>query len=188
MVAAEPRAATIKFGRELLRDALRIIAAEYGGPVEYARAAVEDWPGNVAVAYVGPLPVAAAVFYKIRLAKPLCVHYYLAVDSRHRGKGLGKLLTSSVERHCAAPAYAATTEEDNAAALALFRSMGYSAYRWEALDGRTRSVLLKATCGYDDDVILIKGADPRELAASEGEADEFNSRKCYGVWLRLRNL
>ncbi|MBP1449277.1 MAG: hypothetical protein JZD41_04600 [Thermoproteus sp.] len=75
------------------------------------------------------------------------------------------------ERHCAAPAYAATTEEDNAAALALFRSMGYSAYRWEALDGRTRRVLLKATCGYDDDVILIKGADPRELAAFRSRAE-----------------
>jgi GNAT superfamily N-acetyltransferase len=185
MGQADAYPATIAFGRGLLGEALRIIEAEYG-PAKYARAVVEDGIGDVAVAYVGGEPAAALVFYEIKLAAPLCVHYYVAVSSKFRRRGLAKLLITSAEARCRAPAYAATTEEDNTAALALFAGLGYRAYRWRELDRRTRVVLLKATCGYDDDVILIKGISPRELAADEGDAEEFNRRECYLVWLGVR--
>ncbi len=184
MVSSE--AFAIRTGREYLGIALRILAESYGRALEYARAVVEDGVGDVAVAFVGNVPAGAEVFYSIRLAARLCVHYYVGVLEQYRRRGLGRALVRAVEGLCRADAYAATTTEDNDAAKALFSSLGYSGYNWEELDRRTRDLLLKATCGYDDDMVFIKGLSPKELAAAPGEADRFGRKECYLVWLRLR--
>lgn len=154
--------------------------------MEYARAVVEDGLGDVAVAFIGDAPAGAEVFYSVKLAAKLCVHYYVGVLEQYRKRGLGKALVSAVEGFCRAEAYAATTTEDNNAARALFSSLGYKEYKWEELDRRTRDLLLKATCGYDDDIVFVKGLPPRELARAPGDAERFGRKECYLVWLRLR--
>ncbi len=188
MVEAEAQGPVVEIGRRYLEKALDILAREYGRALEYARAVVADGLGDVAVALLGGRPIGAEIFYKIRLAVDLCVHYYVAVLREYRGRGVGKTLVTTVERVCKADAYAATTTEDNAAAKALFGSLGYVGYRWRELDKRTRDVLLRATCGYDDDIIFLKGPAPREVAAEVGDAERFGHRECYLVWLGVRRV
>ncbi|MEZ0249174.1 MAG: GNAT family N-acetyltransferase [Thermoproteus sp.] len=178
----------IRSGRGLLDLALEILASGYGRALKYAKAVVVDGIGDVVVAFLAGKSVAAEVYYRIKLAAPLCVHYYVAVLEGYRGRGIGKALVGAVERLCNAEAYAATTTEDNRAARALFSSLGYRGYLWDELDPRVRDVLLKATCGYDDDMVYIKGLSPSELAASRGDADAFNLKECYLVWLGRRAL
>ncbi|MEL9990522.1 MAG: GNAT family N-acetyltransferase [Thermoproteus sp.] len=188
MVEVGTEGLAIRSGRELLDLALDILDRGYGRALKYARAVVLDGIGDVAVAFLAGRPVAAEVFYRIRLAAPLCVHYYVAVLEGYRGRGLGKALVRAVEGLCGADAYAATTTEGNRAARALFASLGYRGYSWDELEPDIRDVLLKATCGYDDDMIYIKGLPPSALAASRGEADAFNLKECYLVWLGRRRF
>ncbi len=188
MVPSAAQNVSIRTGRDLLDLAIDILAQSYGRALEYARTVVEDGIGDVAVVFIDGEPVGAEIFYSIKLAAELCVHYYVGILEAYRGRGLGKLLVKTVESTCGADAYAATTTEDNTAAKALFSSLGYKGYKWGELKRRTRDVLLKATCGYDDDMIYLKGLPPDALAASPGEAEGFGRRECYLVWLRLRRV
>ncbi|MFZ8841878.1 MAG: GNAT family N-acetyltransferase, partial [Pyrobaculum sp.] len=64
---------------EIISDsakALEMVSRYYKGPVKYARAVLERWPGSGAVvAYMGGAAVGAEVFYVVELAAAACVHY-----------------------------------------------------------------------------------------------------------------
>jgi L-amino acid N-acyltransferase YncA len=174
---------------EVVRDgakALEIISIYYKGPVKYARAVLERWPGSGAiVAYMGGAAVGAEIFYVVELAAAACVHYYVAVVPEYRGRGVASFLVKKVEELCEAGVYMATTTENNAAALRLFRGLGYAEYRWSELPRGAREVLLKATCGYDDDVLLIKGGDPLAVAARAQDVERLWRETCLKPFLNL---
>jgi L-amino acid N-acyltransferase YncA len=105
--------------------ALEIVSRYYKGPVKYARAVLERWPGSGAVvAYMGGEVVGAEIFYAVELAAAACVHYYVAVVPEYRRRGVASFLVKKVEELCGAGVYMATTTGDNAAALRLFRRLG----------------------------------------------------------------
>ncbi len=174
---------------EITRDgaeALEIISRYYKGPVKYARAVLERWPRSGAVvAYIGGKAVGAEIFYAVELAVLACVHYYVAVVPEYRRRGVASSLVRKVEELCGAGVYMATTTEDNVAALRLFRRLGYVEYRWGELPRRSREVLLKATCGYDDDVLLIKGGDPVAVVAHTQDVERLWRETCLKPFLSL---
>jgi L-amino acid N-acyltransferase YncA len=166
--------------------ALEIVSRYYKGPVKYARAVLERWPRSGAVvAYMGGEAVGAEIFYSVDLATTACVHYYVAVVPEYRRRGVASFLVKKVEELCGAGVYMATTTEDNAAALRLFRRLGYAEYRWGELPRGAREVLLKATCGYDDDVLLIKGGDPVAVAAHAQDVERLWRETCLKPFLNL---
>ena len=174
---------------EVARDsakALEIISRCYRGPVKYARAVLERWPrSDAVVAYVGGEAVGAEIFYAVDLAATVCVHYYVAVVPRYRRRSVASFLVKTVERLCQAGIYIATTTEDNIAALRLFKKLGYAEYRWGDLPRRLREVLLKTTCGYDDDVLLIKGGDPTAVAVHTQDVERLWRETCLKPFLDL---
>jgi L-amino acid N-acyltransferase YncA len=164
--------------------ALEIISTYYKGPVKYARAVLERWPRSGAVvAYMGGEVVGAEIFYAVDLAAAACVHYYVAVVPEYRRRGVASFLVKKVEELCGAGVYMATTTENNVAAIRLFRRLGYAEYRWGELPRGAREVLLKATCGYDDDVLLIKGGDPLAIAARAQDVERLWRETCLKPFL-----
>ncbi|MEZ0319297.1 MAG: GNAT family N-acetyltransferase [Pyrobaculum sp.] len=174
---------------EFLADrekALEIVAANYKGPVKYAKAVLERWPRSDAlVAYVGGDAAGAEIFYQITLGRPACVHYYVAVAPPFRRRGVATALVRRVEEVCKAYVYAATSTEDNKAAEALFTKLGYVPYAWRDVPRRAREVWLKATCGYDDDVLYVKGADPASVTVHTRDVEEFWKETCLKPYLGL---
>ena len=174
---------------EIISDsakALEIVSRYYKGPVKYARVVLEKWPGSGAVvAYMGGEAVGAEIFYLVDLATTVCVHYYVAVVSEYRRRGVASFLVKKVEELCGAGVYMATTTEDNTAALRLFRRLGYAEYRWSELPRGAREVLLKATCGYDDDVLLVKGGDPVAVATHTQDVERLWRETCLRPFLNL---
>ncbi|MCU7787299.1 GNAT family N-acetyltransferase [Pyrobaculum sp. 3827-6] len=169
------------------RDAaLEIIAASYRGPLKYAKAVLERWPrAHAIVAIAEGQPAAAEIYYLVELAKPTCVHYYIAVAPHHRRRGIATQLVKTVEQLCGAPVYMATTTLDNQAATALFTKLGYTPYQWREIPRHARETLLKATCGYDDDILLIKGAHPTEAARHTPEVETLWRETCYKPYIGL---
>ncbi len=172
---------------EIISDsakALEIVSRYYKGPVKYARAVLETWPRSGAVvAYMGGAAVGAEIFYTVELAAAACVHYYVAVVPEYRRRGVASFLIKKVEELCGAGVYMATTTENNAAAIRLFRRLGYVGYRWGELPRGAREVLLKTTCGYDDDVLLIKGGDPLAVAARAQDVERLWRETCLKPFL-----
>lgn len=149
---------------------------------------------------LGGKPVASAVVYLADLGSvKLGVMYYVAVEKRWRGKGLGKVLVLSAEEAMGlrgASGYVATTTIDNRASMSLFSSLGYAVLSWDAIGRRYgwRAVenLVRATCGYEDDVAMVKPVGMKlgrllELisAASKRRVSRLWSRICYRPWLAL---
>jgi len=172
---------------EDLEKALELVDKLYEGPTKYARAVLRRWPKAwAAVAYVGGEAAGAEVYYAVTLARDACVHYYVVVEPKFRRRGVATALVRYVEQRCRNTIYMATTTEDNVAAVRLFTRLGYSVYRWGDLPRRIRENLLKATCGYDDDILLIKGASPADVGKELGEAGELWKETCLkpylGVW------
>jgi Acetyltransferases len=174
---------------EAVRDrarALEIIDKYYKGPTKYASAVLERWPSSDAlVAYVDGETAGAEIFYSVNLAVTVCVHYYVAVVPKYRRRGVASFLVKTVERSCTAEIYVATTTEDNTAALNLFRKLGYVEYTWSDLPRGAREVWLKATCGYDDDVILVKGGDPLAVATYTQDVERLWRETCLKPYLNL---
>lgn len=156
---------------EIRRDkklALEIIAENYGGPIKYAKAVLEKWPKSDAlVAFIEDVAVGAEIFYTVNTTLLICVHYYVAVVPQYRRRGIATALIKSVEEICNAEAYMAITTSDNEAAISLFTKLGYRQYFWSEIPRRARDVLLKATCGYDDDILFIKGVNPLRVASTD---------------------
>ncbi|MEM1662936.1 MAG: GNAT family N-acetyltransferase [Pyrobaculum sp.] len=172
---------------EFVRDvekALEIIAAYYQGSTKYAEAVVKKWPSSDAVVvYINGDVAAAELFYTLRLATSVCVHYYIAVAPSFRGRGVATRLVTYIENICNSSVYIATTRVDNLPAVKLFTKLGYSKYQWKSIPRKIREILLKSTCGYDDDFIFIKRATPQEIALYTEEVEAFWRETCLKPYL-----
>lgn len=187
---------------ELMSKAGEILREFFGPAYRYAKAVVDYGVGSVALAMIDNSSVGVAVYYPITVGSiKLCVIYYIAVTEGCRGLGIGKVLMSTIEETCAvdADAYIATTWLGNEPADRLYRSLGYTGYTWgelrRVLGRRAVDRLLKATCGYDDDVAYVKpiisDEDPLKLLKRvvDGGDDEVKKlwrETCLYTWLRLR--
>ncbi len=175
-------------GRDLL-EAARNIIGRYMPGFRYAETAVVDGWASVAVAIAGEDAVGAEVFYGLS-ARPysICVHYYVATVEGWRRRGIASALVAHVEDVCGAQLYLATTRLGNEPAVRLFTSLGYRAVPWDELPRDLADVLLRATCGYDDDVLLAKPSERLEalLGADHAEIARFHMRECYAVWRSMR--
>ena len=139
----------------------------------------------------------ASVLYYIPSTEPLVgVLYYIVIREDYEGLGLGKVLLASSEeileaRGC--QVFVASTTSDNIRSRRLFRSMGYAEVEIDDLlsFGRYRDVelVIKALCGFEDDVLLIKGASAAELIAivkrSAQAVRSLWRSLCYEPWRRL---
>lgn len=164
--------------------ALRLVELYYGGPPKYAKAVLERWPSaGAVVVYIGSEAAGAEVFYAVRLAEAACVHYYVVVAPKFRRRGVATSLVRYVEGRCGTPINLATSTAENAAAAKLFRKLGYSAYFWGELPTAIREVLLKATCGYDDDVLYVKGGRPADVALPTAEVEALWRETCLKPYL-----
>lgn len=186
-------------GSELLRRSEPVLRSAFGRGYEYARAVVEHGTGSIALATIDGIDAGAAVFYRVRVGEAtLCVVYYIAVIEEYRNRGLGKAMMRAIEENCrGVDAYVATTWYGNDAADALYRSLGYIPYSWDYIEGtfgrRVLDKLLKATCGYDDDLIYIKlrsGINIEDLVGKVVKGGDNVSSlwrsTCLGTWLKLR--
>ncbi|WP_252901810.1 GNAT family N-acetyltransferase [Vulcanisaeta sp. JCM 14467] len=149
-------------GTELMSHAEPILREFFGSAYRYAKAVVDYGVGSVALATVDGSIAGAVVYYGVNVGSiKLCVIYYIAVVEECRGLGIGKVLMSTVEEVCAdSDVYVATTWFGNEPADRLYRSLGYVGYTWDELrrliGRRAVDRLLKATCGYDDDIAYVK--------------------------------
>ncbi len=184
----------------LKRRGFEILKRVFGWYSIYAISAVEGGFSKMALAKLGDKDVGVIVFHKLRgNGVWLCVLYYVAVLREYRRRGVGKALIATGEELCGSvDIYVATTKLVNKVANRLFLSLGYVGYTWEELERLIGidavEALLKATCGYEDDVLYAKSyknEDPLRLLALVREGNDvyrFWRDACYGTWLRARGL
>ncbi len=158
----------------------------------YARRAVESGVAKAAVLIVGSRPVGVNVFYKVNIGITLCTHYYVALREEFRGKGYGMVLVASVEEYCSdADGYVATTGSDNTASIAMFSRLCYKPYRLEEIEERLgyhwANILVRATCGYEDDVFLFKPGDLPSVLSTRTPSMRRGvfDKVCLEPWLEL---
>jgi len=100
------------------------------------------------------------LYYYVDIGIPSCVIYYLAVLEEFRGRKLGSILLESVEEVCRAKLYIATTSIWNVASQHLFEKHCYKCFEfdtlYELLGWGKVDVLVRATCGYEDDIVCVK--------------------------------
>lgn len=165
---------------------LELLETYYHGTVKYAKAVLERWPhSNGLVVYKTGRPAGAEIFYKVDLTQPTCVHYYLIVVPHFRRQGVATYLVNKVEEICGAEVFLATTTVENIAAVGLFKKVGYMVYRWSELPRKARDVLLKATCGYDDDMLFAKGIKPTDVAKPTAEVQKLWRETCLLPYLQF---
>ncbi len=169
----------------------------------YARACLEERVCRSLAAYIGDDVVGVSLYYTVPL-KPYRagVVYYIVVDDRFRGMGIGKALLASTEevldeRKCGV--ILSTTTLDNDVMIRIFRSFGYTVVLWNDLamlfGDDVELHLLRLTCGFEDDVIAFKCL---KCSSLEDFISKLMSRDnlakivdvwdtiCYGAWLRYR--
>ncbi len=161
----------------------------------FASSCIEKGICRVLVASDKEMTIGIIVFYKA-LTKPLptIVIYYVAVDSKFRGRGVGKALVTSVEslfennQHI----FLATTRENNIPSRKLFSELNYSEAFIEHLDNRTSNFIERLACSYEDDVVLYKGISDIAILAHINEnisiAERIWKRVCYEPWKQLRKI
>lgn len=164
----------------------------------YAKAVLERLDASVGlVARVDGKPAGASIGFVAEGEGPrVGVIYYIVVDERYRGRGLGRLLVSKLEERLmswGAETLIATIEEGNEASMRLFSSLGYKVLGvsqaerllgWEALEA-----LLHAACSYEEDYVALK---PVRVGVEQlrclrpGSYRDVWWRACYEPWLDLR--
>lgn len=159
----------------------------------YAEAAVKGADGVGLVLYLDDAIAGAAVGYVARGRVDLGVLYYIIVEPAFRGRGLSRVLISSLEyvlEDMGARVFYTTVERGNTASLRAFSSMCYSAFEpgelarvigYNALLG-----LLHAACSYEDELILVKDASRVVSVLSRVGLDEFKDlwwEVCYKPWM-----
>jgi len=162
----------------------------------YAEACLELGFCRALAAILGSSIVGGVVYYTIplRSSKPsVGVIYYIAVEVEYRGRGIGSALVLSAEESTNASIYMATTRRSNTASLRLFESLGYRAAELDEISGEAGSLIDKALCSYEDDVLLYKGVEGVEELASvlkmfRGDVETFHREACYNPWRRLRGV
>lgn len=182
-------------GVELLDRATRLLKGFYGSSTRYAESVVLNGYGRVALALEDNEDVGTSVFYTVNVGEVrICVIYYILVSEAHRGRGVGSALLATIEEECAADLNIATTWLGNYVAERLYSSMGYFRFTWDELrrlyGRRIMDLLLKATCGYDDDLAFIKPIlDEFIDKLRRGDASavvRLWRRACLGTWLSTK--
>jgi len=161
----------------------------------YAEACVELGFCRALAAVLGGRIVGGVVYYTIplRSSKPFVgVIYYVAVEEEYRGRGIGSALVPSAEESANASIYMATTRRSNTTSLRLFESLGYRAAELDKMSGEASSLINKALCSYEDDVLLYKGVERVEELTSalkmfRSDVETFHREACYNPWRRLRS-
>lgn len=148
--------------------------------------------------------VGVGLYYVLNTRPMIGVVYYIVIAPRFRGQGLGKVLLASIEHLMeeeGAELSIATSALDNENAIRLFKSMGYAVLEWDELVQRVGydvyELLLRATCGYEDEVVMIKSFKRDQF--DKTLSDLINNRNirtanrvwyivCYEPWRRARML
>lgn len=148
--------------------------------------------------------VGIGLYYVLNTRPIIGVVYYIAIASKLRGQGLGKVLLASIEHLMeeeGAEVFIATSALDNENAIRLFKSMGYIVLEWSELVKHVGydvyELLLRATCGYEDDVVMIKSFKSDKF--DRVLTNLVNNRNirvanrvwytiCYEPWRRVRML
>ncbi len=184
---------------EFLDIARAIIEEEMGWTHSYyAIESVKRGFSKIVVAFIDNAPVGVGVYYLVNGSSiRVCVHYYIVVREEYRGIGVGKVLVSSIEElNRSVRGFLATTVYDNMASRRLFGSLGYSEYTFNYIEERlgysVLRELVRATCGFEDDIFLVKsiGLDPLELLKSLSKERKIIrslwENICWQPWLDLR--
>ncbi len=163
----------------------------------YAVESVRRGLSKTLVAFIDNVPVGVGVYYVINGGfVRVCVHYYIVVRREYRGRGLGKILVTSIEEiNRRVHGFIATTTYENLISRKLFSSLGYSEYTWdyveEVLGYKALREILRATCGFEDDLIMVKSGNlsPLELLrllSNERDVIRFLWENiCWKPWLKL---
>lgn len=150
--------------------------------------------GEGIVAIVDGRPAGGLVYYQVDLGgAALGVIYYVAVRPEHRGGGIGKILVLSAEELMDVDLYVATLQSSNTSSRRMFSSICYREYTWDkltAISRRLAEVIYRATCSYEDDIVMIKGS-VEEVGLSRGALRKARSvwdKICYKPWLMKRGV
>lgn len=176
-------------------DLVKSIMGDYHS--YYAKIALERVEGaRGIIALVGGEPGGAAVCYPASGRVKLGVVYYIVVDPRFRGRGLGRRLVLECENIAGgADFYVATIELRNAASARMFASIGYNVTAYhelaETIGWRAVAAIHHATCSYEEDLIAYKpgsmGADSKLLSTlSPDDYKDLWWEICYKPWMERR--
>ncbi len=140
------------------------------------------------------------VFYKIGL-KPysIGVIYYIVVDEYYRGRGIGKIILSSIEELLESESlgyYIASTRSSNISSRKMLQDLGYMEIYLDNLDSDIREVIIQAVCAYEDDILSIKPVRTSIEYLYAMLRDRNNLRiirdvwkiQCYDLWRRFRRM
>ncbi len=186
---------------EFLNIASSIIEEEMGQLHSYyAVESVRRRLSKVLIAFIDGAPAGVGVYYVIngKLIQ-VCVHYYIVVRKEYRKMGLGKILVASIEElNREVHGFIATTTYENHISRKLFGSLGYSEYTWdyieEALGYKAFKEILRATCGFEDDLIMVKSEAMRPLELLSLLSNERKVIRilweniCWQPWLKLNRM
>jgi len=196
---------------DVLRD-LKVVDGIIGSSMEgyniwYVNSCIELGICNVLIASLDDKVVGVGVYYVVNTSpERVGVIYYVVVDRRYRGLGIGKSLIASIEEVLEGDKvsiYLATTREGNKVVRKLLTSFGYFEIPLDVgVLGEVLEVIERITCGYDDDLLFIKTSQDTvktlnslitELGflTRQDNIEVINRlwRKiCYEVWLRSRRL
>ncbi len=144
--------------------------------------------------------VGVGVFYKVDL-KPYAIGviYYVAVDERYRGRGIGKMIVSSIEELLNSNSlgyYIASTRSSNISSRKMLQDLGYMEIYLDNLDSDIREVIIQAVCAYEDDILSIKPVGTSIEYLYTMLRDRNNLRiirdvwkiQCYDLWRRFRRM
>lgn len=142
--------------------------------------------------------VGVGVFYVIDV-KPISIGviYYVAVERRFRGYGIGKAIVTSIEELMnmrGVGFYVATTRLNNIASRKMLEELNYIGISLEKIDINVRKIIEELTCAYEDEVIYIKSSNNSVKQFLDTILDKTNHRKikelwsviCYSPWIKLR--
>ncbi len=187
-----------------LRD-LKLIEDEIGSIHRYYAQNLDPLRSMRLDLYLNNVLVGQAVIYWISSVKgSIGVIYYVAINKRFRGRGLGKILVLSAEEILSEKGSIvslATMRSSNKVSTRLFGSLNYDIISWDHIIERFGSdledFLLRATCGYEDDLLAIKDLsqnrsmdDPWKKIYSLyqyliDEVERHWRNSCYMPWRRL---
>lgn len=196
---------------DVLRD-LKVVDGIIGSSMEgyniwYVNSCIELGICNVLIASLDDKVVGVGVYYIVNTSpERVGVIYYVVVDRRYRGLGIGKSLIASIEEMLESDKvsiYLATTRESNKVVRKLLTSFGYFEIPLDVgVLGEVLEVIERITCGYDDDLLFIKTSQDTVKTLNslitklgfltrQDNIEVINRlwRKiCYEVWLRSRRL
>ncbi len=147
----------------------------------------------------GDIVKGVGVFYIVD-TKPISIGiiYYVAVEQRFRGQGIGKIIVASIEELMdiyGAKLYIATTRLDNIPSRRMLEDLNYKEIILDSINEKLRDAIEKLTCAYEDDVLYVKSSKNYQSFSIETIlSNKINYRiindiwniLCYRPWIKLR--